>query len=251
MADHFTFSDAPALSVAERADWVDFGKDNYAGVTWDNVSTGQRFTTSWMSNWQYTGSTPTMPWRGAMTAPRELAMRTIDGEVRLTQEPVTALRSLRQGDAATANKLTISEGSTMLAGGTGDGRTLEIDATFHVAGAERFGLKLATGPDQETVVGYDAVTGELYVDRTRSGVDDFSPGFAGVHRAALAPRDGKIRIKILLDWSSVEVFGGAGEAVITDLIFPDPDSDGVELFAEGGSARLDKLTLRHLGSYRD
>ena len=251
LADHFTFADEPALSVAERADWVDFGKDNYAGITWDNVTTGERFTIGWMSNWQYTGSTPTSPWRGAMTAPRELALTTIDGEVRLTQEPVTSLRSLREGDAVAANKLTIPVGSTALAGGSGDGKALEIDATFTLAAADRFGLKLATGPGQETVIGYDTLTEELYVDRTRSGVDDFSGAFPGVHRAPLEPRDGKVRIKVLLDWSSVEVFGGGGEAVITDLIFPDPDSDGVELFADGGSARLDRLTLRHLGSYRD
>ncbi|PVG81286.1 glycosyl hydrolase family 32 [Nocardioides gansuensis] len=251
LADHFTFSDEPALSVVERADWVDFGKDNYAGITWDNVPTGERFTIGWMSNWEYAGSTPTSPWRSSMTVPRRLSLRTIDGEVRLTQEPVTSLRSLREGDAITANKLTIPEGSTPLAGGSGDGKTLEIDATFDVADADRFGLKLATGPGQETVVGYDTVTEELYVDRTQSGRDDFSPGFPGVHRAPLEPRSGKVRIKVLLDWSSVEVFGGDGDAVITDLIFPDPDSDGVELFAEGGSARLDQLTLRHLGSFRD
>lgn len=250
LADHFTFSGEPALSVAERADWVDFGKDNYAGITWDDVPTGERLTIGWMSNWQYAGSTPTSPWRGAMTAPRELALTTVDGKVRLTQEPVAPLRSLRQGDAVTANKLTIAEGSSALAGGNGDGKALEIDATFSLAAAERFGLKVATGPGQETVIGYDTLTEELYVDRTRSGVDDFSGAFAGVHRAPLKARDGKVRITILLDWSSVEVFGGAGEAVITDLIFPDPDSDGVELFAEGGSARLDKLTLRRLGSYR-
>lgn len=250
LADQFTFSDHPARSVVERADWVDLGKDNYAGITWDNVSTGQRYTLGWMSNWQYAGSSPTSPWRGAMTAPRELALTTIDGEVRLTQKPVASLRSLRQGDAVTANSLTIPEGSTVFAGGRGDGKALEIDATFSLATADRFGLKLATGPGQETLIGYDALTRELYVDRTRSGVDDFSPGFAGVHRAPLEPRDGKVRIRILLDWSSVEVFGGAGEAVITDLIFPDSDSDGVELFAEGGTARLDRLELRRLGSYR-
>jgi levanase len=250
LADHFTFSDEAALSVVERADWVDFGKDNYAGITWDNVPTGERFTIGWMSNWEYTGSAPTSPWRGAMTAPRELALTTIDGEVRLTQEPVPSLRSLRYGDAVTANKLTISEGSTVLAGGSSDGKALEIDATFSLAAAERFGLKVATGPGQETVVGYDTLTRELYVDRTQSGAVDFSPGFPGVHRAPLEPRNGKVRIKVLLDWSSVEVFGGDGEAVITDLIFPDPDSDGVELFAEGGSARLEKLEVRRLGSYR-
>jgi len=250
LADHFTFSDQPALSVAERADWVEFGKDNYAGITWDNVPTDERFAIGWMSNWQYAHGTPTSPWRGAMTTPRKLGLETIDGEVRLTQQPVESLRSLRTR-ALTTQEVTVPEGSVRFAGGRGDGKTLEIDATFSLDTAERFGLKLATGPGQETVIGYDTLTKELYVDRTRSGVDDFSAGFPGVHRAPLEARDGKVRIQVLLDWSSVEVFGGAGEAVVTDLIFPDPDSDGVELFADGGSARLDKLTLRHLGSYRD
>jgi fructan beta-fructosidase len=250
LADQFAFSDQPALSVAERADWVDFGKDNYAGIPWDNVPTDERFAIGWMSNWQYAGSTPTSPWRGAMTTPRKLGLETINGEVRLTQRRVEALSALRSGRPVTAEKVTVPEGSAPFAGGRADGRTLEIDATFSLAAAERFGLKLATGPGQETLIGYDAVTRELFVDRTRSGAVDFSAAFPGVHRAPLAPRDGKVRIRVLLDWSSVEVFGGAGEAVITDLIFPDPDSDGVELFAEGGSARLDKLEVRRLGSYR-
>jgi fructan beta-fructosidase len=251
LADHFTFSDEPARSAVERADWVDLGKDNYAGVTWNDVPTGERFTIGWMSNWDYAGSTPTSPWRSSMTVPRRLSLRTIDGTVRLIQEPVTSLRSLREGDAVTASMLTIPEGSTPLASGSVEGKALEIDATFDLADADRFGLELATGPGQKTVVGYDALTEEVYVDRTQSGVDDFSAIFPGVHRAPLAPRNGKVRIRVLLDWSSVEVFGGAGEAVITDLIFPDHDSDGVALFAEGGSARLEALELRHLGSFRD
>jgi len=251
LADQFVFADTPALSAVRRADWVDFGKDYYAAVSWDNVPSGDRLMIGWMSNWQYAGSTPTSPWRSAMSVPRKMSLRTIDGDVRLTQQPVTSLRSLREGDAVTAEKLTIAEGSTPLAGGSGDGKALEIDATFSVSDADRFGLKVATGAGQEVVIGYDAGSSEMYVDRTRSGAVDFSPEFPGVYRARLEPKDGKVHLRVLLDWSSVEVFGGAGEAVITDLIYPDQDSDGVELFAERGSARLDKLELWHLGSYRD
>ena len=251
LADHFVFADEPALSAVRRADWVDFGKDYYAAVSWDNVPSGDRLMIGWMNNWQYAGSTPTSPWRSAMSVPRRMSLRTIDGDVRLTQQPVTSLRSLREGDAVTSEKLTIAEGSTPVAGGSGDGKALEIDATFSVSAADRFGLKVATGTGQEVVIGYDVGSAEMYVDRTRSGAVDFSPDFPGVHRARLEAKDGKVRLRVLLDWSSVEVFGGAGEAVITDLIYPDQDSDGVELFAEGGSARLDKLELWHLGSYRD
>ncbi len=60
-----------------------------------------------------------------------------------------------------------------------------------------------------------------------------------------------MKLRILVDWSSVEVFGGSGEAVITDQIFPDPASQGVEVFAENGSVKLDQARVWHLGSAHD
>ena len=98
------------------------------------------------------------------------------------------------------------------------------------------------------MIGYDAQTDELYVDRTRSGRVDFSRDFPGVQRAPLAARHGKVHLRILVDWSSVEVFADGGRRVITDQIFPSAASDGVELFADGGSATLDSLKIRHLRS---
>lgn len=69
--------------------------------------------------------------------------------------------------------------------------------------------------------------------------------------APLAAKDGKVSLRILVDWSSVEVFGGDGQAVITDQIFPDPDSEGLQVFAEGGSVGVDKIKVWQLRSYRD
>ncbi len=60
-----------------------------------------------------------------------------------------------------------------------------------------------------------------------------------------------MKLRILVDWSSVEVFGGSGEAVITDQIFPDPASQGVQVFAENGSVKLDRARVWPLDSYRD
>lgn len=57
-----------------------------------------------------------------------------------------------------------------------------------------------------------------------------------------------MRLRILVDWSSVQVFAGHGEAMLTDLIYPAPASDGLALFAEGGSAQLKKLSVRPLKS---
>lgn len=104
---------------------------------------------------------------------------------------------------------------------------------------------------EETVIGYDTTTQELYVDRTHSGAVDFSDDFPGVQRAPLKAKDGKVKLRVLVDWSSVEVFGGGGEAAITDQIFPNPDSQGVQVFAENGSVTLDQARVWHLNSYRD
>ena len=49
----------------------------------------------------------------------------------------------------------------------------------------------------------------------------------------------------------MEVFAEGGAVVITDIIFPDESSQGVELFAEGGSADFTLVRLWRLGSYRD
>ncbi|WP_406054278.1 GH32 C-terminal domain-containing protein [Streptomyces sp. NBC_01077] len=250
LADHFVAADQPAVSSVQRADWVDYGKDYYAAVSWEDSPDGKRHMIGWMNNWQYGNNIPTSPWRSAQSIPREMALRTVSGRLRLTQQPVSTVESLH-GLSVSVRDIRIADGSVPLAAGQADGKALDIRATFTLGDAERFGFKVRTGEGQETVIGYDEETGELYVDRTRSGAVDFHGDFPGVQRAPLTPRNGKIELRILVDWSSVEVFGGEGEAVITDQIFPSPDSDGVRIFAEGGSVRLDRAKVKQVRSHRD
>ncbi|MER5214611.1 GH32 C-terminal domain-containing protein [Streptomyces sp. NPDC002838] len=247
MADQFTAADKPALSVVQRADWTDYGKDYYAAVSWENAPGGKRYMIGWMNNWDYGQSIPTSPWRSAQSVPREMALRTINGQVRLISKPVGSLESLRTKRPATASGVTVKSTSKPLT--AAKGKALDIEATFSLKDADRFGLKVRTGAGgQETVIGYDTTTQELYVDRTRSGAGDFNSTFPGVQTAPLAAKNGKVKLRILVDWSSVEVFGGNGEAVITDQIFPDPSSTGVEVFAEGGTATLNHLQAWQLKS---
>jgi fructan beta-fructosidase len=245
LADQFMFADAPAQTAEQRSSWVDYGKDFYAAVTWNDVPDGRRIAIGWMNNWNYAGAIPTDPWRSAMSVPRELGLQTVGGQARLVQRPVRELRSLRGRRAFTRRHRRLPEGTTAL---PVHGKALEIKANLRAGSAERAGLKVRTGEGEETVIGYDAQTDELYVDRTRSGRVDFSRDFPGVQRAPLGARHGKVRLRILVDWSSVEVFADRGRRVITDQVFPSADSDGVELFAEGGRARLDSLKVRHLRS---
>ncbi|NBE50501.1 glycoside hydrolase family 32 protein [Streptomyces boluensis] len=249
LADEFTAADTAAKSVVQRADWADYGKDYYAAVSWENAPDGKRYMIGWMNNWDYAGAVPTSPWRGAGSTPREMALRTVDGRAQLTSKPVKGLESLRQNRPATASGVTVKSASKPLIGPEARGKALDIEATFSLKDAERFGLKVRTGAEgEETVIGYDATTQELYVDRTRSGAVDFNSTFPGVQTAPLKAKNGEVKLRILVDWSSVEVFGGSGEAVITDQIFPDPESQGVEVFAENGSVMLDKAEVWHLDS---
>ncbi|MFI9566198.1 GH32 C-terminal domain-containing protein [Streptomyces rishiriensis] len=252
LADQFTAADKPARSLVQRADWADYGKDYYAAVSWENAPGGKRYMIGWMNNWDYSGAIPTSPWRGAQSIPREMALRTVNGHIRLTSKPVSSLESLRRGSPATAAGVTVKSTAKPLTGPASKGKALDIEATFSLKDADRFGLKVRTGAGgEETVIGYDTTTQELYVDRTHSGAVDFSSSFLGVQRAPLQAKDGKVRLRILVDWSSVEVFGGSGDAVITDQIFPDPASQGVQVFAENGSVKLDQARVWHLDSFRD
>lgn len=113
-------------------------------------------------------------------------------------------------------------------------------------------MKVRKSADEETVVGYDTLKMELFVDRTKSGTTNFHPDFAAKHQAPLTPVNNRVRMSIFMDWSSIEVFGGEGLAVISDMIFPASESNGLELYAVGGDVKLVSLQINELGSiWRD
>jgi fructan beta-fructosidase len=255
LADHIVFSDEPK----QRADWIDFGRDFYAVVSYENVPGNKRIWIGWMNNWDYANQIPTSPWRSAQSLPREVSLQTIDGGVQLVQEPIAGLRRLRTGPVYSAHNELISEGSSALPGRGFRGKLMEIEAEFEMGTATAFGFKVHVGNGEETVIGYDVEAGEMFVDRNSSGIVDFNnlftnnrTSFPSRETAPLSAPDGRISLHAFVDWSSVEVFGGVGQAVITDQVFPDPDSDGTEVFAEGGSATLKSLRIWPLKSiWRD
>jgi len=219
--------------------WADHGKDFYATQSWSDLprSDPRRVWIGWMSNWQYANQDPTSPWRGMFTVPRALRLVARPEGIRLVQEPVAELRSLR-GQRRTIPARDV-KGTVALDAVTGD--ALEIEAVFTAGSASAFGLQVRKGKDEETIVGYDVSAGAVFVDRRRSGNAGFSPDFPGRHAGPLALESGRVRLHVLVDRSSVEVFAGGGRTVITDRIFPDPSSRGVAVWAEGGAASLVSL----------
>jgi fructan beta-fructosidase len=128
------------------------------------------------------------------------------------------------------------------------GEAVQINATLQGGTATRYGLKVRTGNGQETVIGYDRANAQLYIDRSNSGNTNFDPSFTDLQQAPLATTDGTIQLTILVDWSSVEVFAQNGLRLLTDQIFPDPNSTGIATFATGGTATLNSITVQPMHS---
>ena len=88
-----TFDGRRFTPFATDTRWIDYGPDNYAGVTWSNTGNRKIFL-GWMSNWQYATLVPTEKWRSAMTIPRDLALEKIGENYYVTSMPVPELETL-------------------------------------------------------------------------------------------------------------------------------------------------------------
>ena len=114
IADNFEQADAAATSAVQRAHWLDYGADDYAAVTFNDVPGGKRIMIGWMNNWLYGQSIPTSPWRSAMTVPRQLSLRDVHGALRIVQSPVRQLKELRSGPVTHLEHRRIPRGTTAL-----------------------------------------------------------------------------------------------------------------------------------------
>jgi levanase len=202
---------------------------------------------AWMNNWNYGQAIPTSPWRSADTFPRQLALRTVNGKTQLVQQPVSELKTLR-GAATSVPATTVTSATKPLGV---HGSTVELEAKLAPGTAERFGLDVGTGGVQRTRIGYDTTTGEVYLDRTSSGTTDFDPTFSSTERAPLSLGGKPLSLHVLVDASSVEVYAenASGEQVVlTDQIFPDPSSTGIDVFADNGTAELSQMKAWQLAS---
>ncbi len=233
--------DVPAL-------WADWGKDFYATNTWKDMppSDGRHVWIGWFSNWQYANKEPTVLWRGAQSIPRTLTLRRYDDGLRLVQRPVRELESLRREKLRVTNTSIAAVNQKLRDNGT-EGEVYEFEAELQPGQADDIGFRLRKSKDAETLVGFDAVHSEVYVDRTRSGEVSFSKDFPG-RQSAKIEHGTKVKLHVFVDRSSVEVFANDGERVLSERIYPPPGSDGMEVYAKGSGGKVVSLTMWELNS---
>jgi fructan beta-fructosidase len=192
---------------------LDYGPDNYAGVTWSNVPAEQNRTLfiGWMSNWLYAQVVPTKTWRSAMTLSRELRLIDIDGTLLLQSAPVKELESLR------GEGFEISQSSNL------PGQALELVAELD--GSDSFSLTFSNEAGEQIQVIKEL--GLVTIDRSKAVQSRFHPDFAAMHSAPMSWKAENLRI--FLDASSIELFVNEGELVMTSLVFPSSPWKKVEL----------------------
>lgn len=228
--------------------WADYGKDFYASTSFSDIppSDGRRIWIGWLDNWEYAAQVPTSPWRGIQSIPRVLRLKRFPQGIRLVQEPISELTSLRGRHVAFRDK-TIEAANGILQSQRVMGDTLEIKVTIDPGKATSFGFEVRKGAGQQTIIGVDLAKSELFVDRIHSGDVSFSPRFAGRQTAPLKIGSGQtVELHILVDRCSVEVFANHGERVMSELVFPSVSSRGIELYSRGGGAKIVKIDAWNL-----
>ena len=187
----FTCEDEPS-----ETKWMDYGKDHYATVTFDNAPDGRRCAIAWMSNWQYANQVPTKQFRSANSIVRDLGLFEYKGETYCSVLP--------------AKEMSAARGAKINA------PTEACEIVVDLKGDAQITLRNTKG--EKVVMTYDDAEETFDMDRRRSGNVSFSDAFPV---ATSSPTYGKIRqMRIFVDRCSVEAFDSDGKMVMTNLVFP-------------------------------
>jgi fructan beta-fructosidase len=221
--------------------WLDWGRDYYAGVSFSNAPDNRRLMIAWMNNWEYANHIPTTPWRSPMSLAREISLQTNDGNLLLVQQPAGDWAALTSAAPFCLPETTIAHGVQVLAGAAGT--VQRIDVAFTSGSAEEFGLILRGDGVHGTRVGIRPGEGKMFVDRRESGKTDFHESFPSFDTAPIRKLDGAYHLTIFVDRCSVEVFAQGGQVTMTELIFPAETSTDLAVFAVDGTATITKLQV--------
>ena len=199
-------------SKPEVTKWMDYGKDHYATVTFDNAPDNRRVAIVWMSNWQYAGVVPTKQFRSANALPRDLGLFTDGTETYCSVVPskeVDALRGAKIKKPTDACEIVVDVKGTME-------------------------LTLSNAKGEKVVMNYNAQKQTFAMDRRQSGNVGFSEAFPV---ETVAPTHGQLhQLRIFIDHSSIEVFDVEGKLSMTNLVFPTEPYNIIKV--KGGKATV-------------
>lgn len=244
--DGFSFKNE---GVEQEIKWLDFGTDNYAGVTWYNAPTekGEKVFIGWMSNWDYAASTPTENWRGAMTLPRTLFLLDLDEGIYLGMKPFSSILNLR--DKEIQLERTIKKNSVIeWIASIGHSPLLALLVKAWDKDFLKLELKFTSEGGKCLYVQLDPIKGELLLDRGKLENEGLGDKFTPLLKAPLLKGSQKEGLHIFLDTSSIEIFSCGGAINISAQIFPKENFYKIEVRGEGSGFEEVDISLFELKS---
>lgn len=224
--------------------WLDWGKDNYATVTWSNAPAGRCIALGWMSNWQYANNVPTTQYRSANTLARDLTLYKVGGELYLKSKPSPEIKKAR----AEEKKIPAFEvkGNYEVASLLADNKgAYEIEMTIENKGTSKIDFSLMNEKGEKVAMYYDVVRKQFVMDRSASGIVGFSRDFPAVTVAPVRNTD-QMHLRLFIDRSSVEAFGEEGEYVMTNLVFPAEPYNRMIFSSDKGSYIVKSMNVYRL-----
>jgi fructan beta-fructosidase len=211
--------------------WIDYGRDNYAGVTFSNIpqADGRRIFIGWMSNWDYANDVPTKSFRSAMTVARELTLKSNGKHLILANTPVSEVTALRGKVKTIANQVIHNEKLLPDVLSSLNGK-FEIEMTIQRQSSKILGFGLTNADGDYLNFTFDLEQNVLKIDRRNCGLNDFSRKYVSEPIAPLATKD-SYYVRLLVDRASTEIFINDGETVMTNIVFPTQNFNSVSFFA--------------------
>ena len=225
--------------------WLDFGKDNYASVSFDNLEhpDGKRVIIGWMSNWEYAREVPTQQWKNQMTIAREIDLVPFGKTFRLRVKPEpsiyknTKLKKKWNQTTFDTKTVLIAENGTNLS-------NILLKSTLTPKENERYTFQLESPEGDLLTFGYDSTSRSFFLDRTGLQINSFSDDFAAqIQKATRTALTSNIPIEVIIDKTSVELFFDDGETALTALYFAKAPFNKLSLSSTTDKINLDDLTI--------
>lgn len=208
--------------------WIDYGADNYAGVTWSDIpqEDGRRLFIGWMSNWQYANVVPTEKWRSATTLPRTVSLFKWNNRYELKFSPVNEIKELMERPKSFIGKADLEK--------------MQARIRFDLSETDR-AFFLTFSNDRGERLQVSLQMGMLVIDRTLAGVHQFSEVFPAIHKMDINMLKAK-EISVYLDEASIEVFVDDGKRVMTDVVFPTVPYNKITLEKKNSQFSINYIT---------
>jgi fructan beta-fructosidase len=240
--DHIMFSKIAQQQKLQHALWLDYGTDFYATRSYrylDSIKPKPTFL-GWLGNWEYARNVPSEWGKGFESVPREIELKVFPEGIRLVQAPIAALKGLRKEAVQFTNRRI--NGVTDIQEFKPSKNTYEIEAVFNTNSRSKFGFNLLVGEGRKLVLSYDPKISSLCIDRSNCtdfiSNKDFTKKFATKMYAPVESEGNLLKIHILVDQSSIEVFTNSGKMVLSAVTYPSPEQTGLQLFSEIGETQL-------------